>query len=432
MSVVPVATRIVHELDPTHPSKSASVLLVTVWELGEAVGPLLIAPASEIFGRYPVMNAANILFISATALAAVSSSTSLLIAARALTGFSVAVNVLNPAIVGDMFIPEQRGSAMSMMVLAPLIGGAIGPAIAGALAQTLGWRKVMWLSVVLAGLAEVAFLCLFKETYKVRILRKKAARLRKVTGNEKLKTLFDLDEDVKKSGKRKLLDSVLRPALVLYGSGVLQMITLFGSVVFTYFYIMSTSLPDILETFYDLTPAEIGFSFIAFSIGSAVSVAILNLSLDRIYIRLRASHGGVAQAEHRLPLAIAGGVFLPLVVTMYGWLAQVRAPLPALLLSLGLLGVTLMLGFLPLMSYVVDAFGLYSASALTALIVCRCLMSTFLPLATEPLVERFGYGLGLTVFGVGSFCLVPIPVLVMRYGARWRQRSVYSRDEVVI
>lgn len=46
IGVVPVAGRIVLDLEGRE-SKSSSVLLVTIWELGEAAGPLVIAPLSE-------------------------------------------------------------------------------------------------------------------------------------------------------------------------------------------------------------------------------------------------------------------------------------------------------------------------------------------------------------------------------------------------
>lgn len=46
IGVVPVAGRIVLDLEGRE-SKSSSVLLVTIWELGEAAGPLIIAPLSE-------------------------------------------------------------------------------------------------------------------------------------------------------------------------------------------------------------------------------------------------------------------------------------------------------------------------------------------------------------------------------------------------
>lgn len=39
-----------------------SVLLVAIWELGEAGGPLLVALMPEYFGRLPVYHTANVMF----------------------------------------------------------------------------------------------------------------------------------------------------------------------------------------------------------------------------------------------------------------------------------------------------------------------------------------------------------------------------------
>ena len=119
---------------------------------------------------------------------------------------------------------------------------------------------------------------------------------------------------------------------------------------------------------------------------------------------------------------------MPFAVLSYGWIAELKLPLWLLLVSVALLGTTLIICFVPFMAYVVDAFGLYSASAMTGVIVTRCLMGTFLPLTTGPLVGHFGYGWGFTVFAAVSTCLAPIPVLVMRYGPVWRQWSKYTKE----
>lgn len=430
ISIVPVATEIVRDLDhgSSQDRKFASVLMVTIWELGEAAGPLLIAPLSEVFGRSPVINIANLLFILATILAALSQNTALLISARALTGLTVASNVLNPAIVGDMFISQERGSAMSLIMLAPLLGGAVGPAIAGAMAQSVGWRYVLWFSAALASAAELAFLMFFRETYKVRILRKRAKRLRTESGKASARTEFD-DDNPGKSSSEKLWATVMRPAVVLLDSGVLQALSLYGSVVFSWFYIMATTLPDILEDIYGLSPTMTGTAFMSFSVGSTLGVIICNSALDRIYIRLRDANGGVEQPEHRLPLAVVGGVLLPITTVAYGWTAHLHLPIPFLLLSVGLMGATMLLAFLPLMAFVVDSFGLYSASALTALIVTRCLTGTFLPLTTGPLIKIMGYGWAFTMLGGATLALAPIPALVYRYGVKWRKASAYAMVE---
>jgi hypothetical protein len=78
------------------------------------------------------------------------------------------------------------------------------------------------------------------------------------------------------------------------------------------------------------------------------------------------------------------------------------------------------------MAYVVDAFGQYSASAMTATIITRCLTSTFLPLIIEPLTKKLGYGFGFMVFACGLLMLAPLPLLVLKYGRKWRQFSSYT------
>jgi len=90
---VPIAGQIVADLNGGQESKTDSILLVTIWELGEAAGPLFIAPLSEIYGRYPVYNACNVLLIVGAAMSALSQSVGLLIFARFLTGCAVAANV---------------------------------------------------------------------------------------------------------------------------------------------------------------------------------------------------------------------------------------------------------------------------------------------------------------------------------------------------
>ncbi|OLN87074.1 putative transporter C1529.01-like protein 7 [Colletotrichum chlorophyti] len=423
ISVVPIAGHIIGDLGEDESSKAtASALLVTIWELGEAAGPLLIAPLSEIYGRYPVMNAANILFITATVLAALSTSTGLLIGARALTGLAVASNVLNPAIIGDMFVPENRGSAMSMVSLAPLVGGAVGPMISGAIAQNLGWRKVLWLSAGLATTCELLFLTYFRETYKMTILRRRAAN----HADEHGAPLHPAGVDDHKS-LLKLWESVKRPGLVLFKSHVLLALSLFGSITFAYFYVMSISLPNILQDVYGFSPTLTGLSFMSFSVGSFVSVLVSNFSLDKIYVKLRGTDP-TGRPEYRLPLVIIGAFTLPLSITAYGWIAQLHLHVGLLLVAVAMLGFTLLMASLPLSAYVVDATGLYSASAMTGIIVTRCLAGTFLPLASGPLVESFGYGWGFTMLGAFSICLAPIPVIIMRYGHVWRQKSEYTRD----
>ena len=145
-------------------------------------------------------------------------------------------------------------------------------------------------------------------------------------------------------------------------------------------------------------------------------------------MKLRGAEGAKGKPEYRLPLSILGALLLPFSVTAYGWVAEKKLPVIFLLMSLGMLGFSMMLAVIPLSAYVVDTCGLYSASAMTGVIVTRCLTGTFLPLATGPLAEHLGYGWGFSCLGAFSMCLAVIPMLVLRYGEAWRQRSEFTRD----
>lgn len=57
-----------------------TLLLVSVWELGEAVGSLVIGPLPEIYGRLPIYHTTNLIFIILSVACAVSSSLNMLLA----------------------------------------------------------------------------------------------------------------------------------------------------------------------------------------------------------------------------------------------------------------------------------------------------------------------------------------------------------------
>lgn len=131
--------------------------------------------------------------------------------------------------------------------------------------------------------------------------------------------------------------------------------------------------------------------------------------------------------EHRLPMAIVGALSLPPAVALYGWCAEYRLPLTLFLASVIFIRFSLLLVILPLMAYVVDASGLHSASALTGVIVLRCLASAFLPLLMASGVEQFGYGRGFLVLASLNLLLALVPIAIQRYGGAWRKHSKYTR-----
>jgi MFS family permease len=115
--------------------------------------------------------------------------------------------------VSDLMLPEERGVAMSIYSLGPLMGPALGPIIGGWIIQCTGnWRWIFGVACIAAGFTAGVGIFILPETYAPKILEKKAARLRKETGNEKLHTVFDMN---KIPWQDKFKHNMVRPFILI-------------------------------------------------------------------------------------------------------------------------------------------------------------------------------------------------------------------------
>lgn len=116
-------------------STTLRTFVVSIYVLGNAAGPLILAPLSEMYGRAPVYRATNILFVLCTAACALSIDLSMLVVFRFLAGsMGAGVLTLGGGTVTDLFVPEERGAAIAVWSLGPLLGPVIGP-VAGSLSM---------------------------------------------------------------------------------------------------------------------------------------------------------------------------------------------------------------------------------------------------------------------------------------------------------
>jgi MFS family permease len=111
-------------MDEFHSTNSAlSSFVISIFILGYAFGPLFIAPLSEMFGRLYVYHVSNILFTIFLIACGKSTSLGMLIAFRFLAGIPGSTPVtLGGATAADIFAPQQRGKAMAVWSLGPIIG----------------------------------------------------------------------------------------------------------------------------------------------------------------------------------------------------------------------------------------------------------------------------------------------------------------------
>ena len=133
-------------------SDTLATFVVSVFVLGFAFGPLLMAPLSELYGRTIIYHVCNVLFVIFSILCAVAKNMSSLIAFRFFAGFAgVAVVTCGGGTIADIMPPERRGAAMSVWSMGPLLGPVIGPVTAGFLLEAKDWRWVFWVIAIVVG-----------------------------------------------------------------------------------------------------------------------------------------------------------------------------------------------------------------------------------------------------------------------------------------
>lgn len=133
-----------------HESSSiVATFMLSIYILGFAFGPILVAPMSEIYGRSLLYHIGNVAFVIFSVGAALSNSIGMLMAFRFLMGLVGSVPItIGSGSIADVMPVEMRGRAMAAWALGPLLGPCIGPVAGGYLIAAAGWRWIYWLIVI--------------------------------------------------------------------------------------------------------------------------------------------------------------------------------------------------------------------------------------------------------------------------------------------
>ncbi|WP_224815806.1 multidrug effflux MFS transporter [Hasllibacter sp. MH4015] len=114
-----------------------------------AVLQLLIGPISDRFGRRPVLLGGIVIFLLATVGCLVAGTIEVFLFFRMIQAVIVVGLVLGRAVVRDMNDEVEAASQIGYVTMGMAIVPMIGPAIGGALDETLGWQANFWLLLIL-------------------------------------------------------------------------------------------------------------------------------------------------------------------------------------------------------------------------------------------------------------------------------------------
>ena len=149
-------------------------LPVGAYVLGLGLGPLYLAPLSELRGRRIVYLISFTLFTILNVGCALAPDIATLSVLRFLSGACGSAGpTLGGASIGDMFERRERGKVQSIYSLGPTAGPIIGPLIgAFVVNRTHGWRWLMWIMVIASGVTVLFCVAFLKESYAPFLLRR--------------------------------------------------------------------------------------------------------------------------------------------------------------------------------------------------------------------------------------------------------------------
>lgn len=377
-----------------------------------------------MYGRVYTLQLSNLVYLFFNLGCGLAQSKGQLIAFRFLAGLGgSAPMALGGGVLSDLFTAEERGKAISIYSLAPLLGPAVGPIAGGYVAEKTSYRWIFYATTIADALIQLSGLFFLQETYAPVLLHKKKLKLIKETGNETLYTEYDRPDRIWKT----LQISLTRPFRLLGTQIIVQVLALYMAYLYGIMYLILSTFPTLWTDVYHESTGIGGLNYISLGIGFFLGSQICAPFQDRIYRALKKRNGGVGKPEFRVPLMNVGAILVPVGLFWYGWSAQakihwVMPNIGAIIFSAGTI-----VGFQCIQTYIVDSYTRYAASALAAAAVLRSLAGFAFPLFAPSLFAKLHYGWGSSVLGFIAIVLGwPAPILLWKFGETLRKRSTFA------
>ncbi|KZF22519.1 MFS general substrate transporter [Xylona heveae TC161] len=412
-----------------HVSREVATLGLSMFVVGLGLGPMWLGPLSEFYGRRPIYWVSFTLFFIWLIPCAVAKNIQTMIIARFFNGFagSAFLSVVGGT-VGDMFTRDKLGAPMMIFTASPFLGPVGGPLIGGFINQFTTWRWSFWVTLIWSGVMLGLIILMVPETYHPVLLREKARRLRKETGNEQWIAPM---ERTKKSITRTLTWSVLRPFELLFFEPMCLNLCLLSAILLGILYLFFGAFPLVFVNNHGFKLWQVGLTFLGLFVGMVAGIScdpLFRRNYQRL-VREREEQGGEpggSEPEFRLPPAIVGAILVPIGLFWFGWtsFSHVHWILP--IIGSGIFGMGMVLCFSGVFTFLVDAYPLYAASALAANSFARSSFAAAFPLFGVQMYERLGYQWATSLLAFLSVAMAPFPYLFFRYGKRIRGKSRFA------
>jgi multidrug resistance protein len=414
-------------------SDEIGTLTISLFVAGYCVGPLLWGPLSEQLGRRPVFIFAFVIYTIFQIACALAQNTAQILVFRFIGGVFAAAPLTNSgALISDIWDPSTRGTALAAFTLGPFAGPALGPAVAGFIVVAgLSWRWLFWVMSIFAGVCTLQIIFTIPETYEPILLVEKAKRLRKETGNQSYYAPLERQNQV--SFSKRLENILAKPFVLLFREPMLIAITVYMSFVYGCLYVLFEAYPIVFTIGHHFNAGISGLMFLPLLVGGIIGVVVYLLIFHPRYERAMEKYApNPVPPEVRLETALLAAPFFAVSFFWFAWTSHPSVSYVAPMMSGLLVGCSIVWIFLGLFNYIIDTYLFVAASALASNTVCRSLVGAAFPLFARQMYDSLGTQWASSLLGFVALALMPIPLVLIKYGARIRSKSKYAPSSPVV
>ncbi|KAL2819076.1 major facilitator superfamily domain-containing protein [Aspergillus cavernicola] len=292
-----------------HTTRTTANLSIAFYALSMAIIPLWWSTISEMYGRRPVYIVSFILFLVCNILSALSTSIAMFIDMRVLAGgASASVQAVGAGTIADLWEVKERGKAMGIFFLGPMLGPLLAPIIGGAVTQKWGWRSTQWAMVIYGVVVLVLMVICMPET-SGSFRHNKTAEVKVLQQIQRV--LVD---------PFKIVRFIACPPILIT--------VYYASVTFASYYFLNISIQSSFsQPPYSFSPIILGLMYIPSALGSVAAAMLGGRWSDYIMRREAAAAGNYEPsgelrfrpADRMKENAWIAGLLYPAAMLCYGW-----------------------------------------------------------------------------------------------------------------
>lgn len=456
---------------------------VGIYLLSLGVFPLWWSSFSEYFGRRSIYVTSFTLLIAFSIACALAPGIDSLIGFRVLAGAcSASVQSVGAGTISDLYRPEERGRALGLYYLGPLMAPLLSPIIGSLLLIKWSWRSTQWFIVILAAAIDLCIIFLLPETLRkqennelIKEILMDRRRHRNKFGIveerdsesshselENRETAEDLEQierivsrisqrstyfedqasghngsfnrsisagDEKRSALSKFRGNIsfffIRPLKSLYflRCPPVALAISFSAISFGILYFVNMTIEyEYSRAPYNWKSLYVGFAYIPNSVTYIFASIYGGKWTDRLLQKYKASHNGFYAPESRLSYNILSAIVsFPVALLIIGWCFDYHTFWVTPLVGTALFGYASMMTIGPTVTYLVDSLPGRGATGVALNNLVRQILATIAVFIVEPLIKALGVGVLFSIL-TGIIVVSSVILLVIKWrGDYWRE-----------